>query len=191
MSKINFVTVKQFQKVINQAQEFGLRGKEVLNPKNIMTKDSYTDGVRTCTTMFLVDGKHHNKYIGCHVWDNTTKQELDEFFKQIPEGKFTKALVIGGKEVSDVPRSLLIFDTILKNIQAKCKDVSFFRKHTNKLGETAIEYSPKTDTFTICPKNVHNRWVEGAKVTKDYFLDFYEKIKLSPKDELFIENIHL
>jgi hypothetical protein len=188
-SNINFVSPRQFRKVIRRHGEYIPFENYGEGKFCSISQNFYTECIRTCSAGGI---KSSESAVGFHVKDSYTNYEkIKKVYKSIKShliGEAEGGLLIGSKNLIFAPYSKKIFNVLKNMISQDTKSLSVFETFTDRQAEAHIHYSLPNDTWTINaqiydPKNEKYYSINN----KEDLIKSFEKIVISENDKLFIQ----
>lgn len=188
-SNINFVSPRQFRKVVRKSGEYIPFENFQEGKFSSYTQTFYTKGIRTCTGGGI---KSSDSAVGFHIKDsNTNYENIKGIYRDIKKRLNNKiiegGLLIGSKELRISPFSQRIFKTLKDLIIKDTKSLSIFETFTDNRSEAHIHYSFPKDTWTINTQiyDAENERYYSINNKKDLIKTF-KNISISENDKLFI-----
>lgn len=182
-SKINFVPLKEFQRIKSGIVIESTSFKNILKGEKFWTEE-----IKTCVSGGLV---YNEGGIGWHLF-HTEKilKNLDihiAIIKNQLQGQLPhNGLLLGSKKYIGTPFSRPIFKEMKEEMQKLTPNISLFECHKYMLSETHMMYSKHNDTWTLCA-NKARFWRKDKSVDSlRELLNFYETIRIAPTDKLYI-----
>lgn len=191
-SKINFVSYRNFKKVI-QPEDINLNSCiYALGEKVCVNTDLFrTEKVRTCTAGGL--RSKNGRFSGFHIFDSESNRDNIKKIYKIMTRNFgydvERALLIGSKYFGDFEsyKSVAIFKKLNNILQNAGKKVTAFQTYTNNSAQSNLHYNAATDTWTINTQVLN--YVTGkynSILTKKDLKKIFKNISIADGDTLYI-----
>lgn len=187
-SNINFVSTRQFRKVIRKCGEYIPFADYGEGKFSSFSSTFYTKDIRTCTAGGV---KNERKAKGFHIKDSRINFEnIKNIFKTVKndfEDKIDGGLLIGSKKLLFAPNSLPIFKTMKNLLKKETPNISVFETFDDSLSEAHIHYSHPKDTWTINVQLIDREKENYYSVlSKKQLQNAFKNISISPNDKVFI-----
>lgn len=187
-SNINFVSARQFRKVVHKSGEYIPFNDYGTGKFCSVSSSFYTKCVRTCTAGGVIDSKTAR---GFHIKDSFENvNNIGNIYHSITENiekPFENVLLIGSKNLRMANYSTKIFGVFKNIFSKKSKNISYFETFNDNRAEAHIHYSRPKDTWTVNVQ-IFDRKKENyySILTKEDLLKSFKNISVGKKDKIFI-----
>ena len=191
-SNINFVSPRQFKKVIRMHSEY-IPFENYGNGKfSSVTSNFYTSDIRTCTAGGVSGDKIAK---GFHIKDSyeniSNLSEICDVLTENIKSPFKNVLLIGSKEFCFAPYSRNIFTQLKYFFVKKSENMSFFEAFTDTRSEANIHYSLLKDTWTINAQIFDPKKENYYSIlNKEDLLKSFKYISIGKNDKLYLNGIY-
>jgi len=190
-SKINFVNDQDFWNVADGAY-VGFSADPNDDCAIQKADEFYTRAVRTCTAGGLIDSAK-NEAVGFHYYDGPKNNAaltdyVDKLFKNVKDPD--KALILGGKTLTDSPYSMEQFLKIKELLSKRVDNLTILEEHRLPWSESNLHYSLPKDTWTIHTMyRPLTDYREYSALNADGLQQAFKKVQIAPDDTLTMNGL--